>query len=91
MSNITNNTSVPFENYPDVLTMEQLQNALNVGRSTAYALVRTGEIRSFRIGTAIRVPKESINSYIQSSLTPCYNETRSGQANSGCQEGVYVL
>lgn len=49
-----------FESYPDMLTVEQLAQALNIGRSMAYRLVRTGQVRSLRFGTAIRVPKTAL-------------------------------
>lgn len=43
---------------PDVLTISDLQRLLNVGRSTAYRLVSSGEIGCVRIGRAIRIPKK---------------------------------
>lgn len=49
-----------FESYPDMLTVEQLAQALNIGRSMAYRLVHTGQVRSMRFGTAIRVPKTAL-------------------------------
>ena len=49
-----------FASYPDMLTVEQLAQALNIGRSMAYRLVRTGQVRSLRFGTAIRVPKTAL-------------------------------
>ncbi len=49
-----------FTAYPDMLTVEQLAQALNIGRSMAYRLVRSGQVRSLRFGTAIRVPKTAL-------------------------------
>lgn len=49
-----------FSSYPDMLTVEQLAQALNIGRTMAYRLVRTGQVRSLRFGTAIRVPKTAL-------------------------------
>lgn len=49
-----------FESYPDMLTMAQMAHALNIGRSMAYRLVRTGQVGSLRFGTAIRVPKTAL-------------------------------
>lgn len=49
-----------FETYPDMLTMSQVANALNIGRSMAYRLVRSGQVYSLRFGTAIRVPKTAL-------------------------------
>lgn len=37
---------------------------LSIGRNTAYALVRSGQIRSFRIGRCYRIPKDSVTEYL---------------------------
>jgi len=49
---------IDFDSVPDVLTLSDLQNVLQIGRSTAYRLVRTREVRSIRIGRCIRIPKQ---------------------------------
>ena len=75
-----------FVQYPDVLTVKQLQDALGVGRTTAYKLVRDGEIPSFKIGTATRIPKGGLISYLHDRLETCYNNC-SDWANLSCQKG----
>ena len=77
-----------FSQYPDVLTVKQLQEALNVGRSTAYKLVQSGEIPSFKIGTAMRIPKNELISYLHGQLESCYNAICSDQTNLSCQKGI---
>lgn len=59
-----------FCEYPDILTIEQLQEALHIGRSMAYFLIRSDQIKSLRIGKAIRIPKKYLIDYVQSQ---CYN------------------
>ena len=54
-----------LDQYPDLLTIKDLQKALRVGRSKAYELIRSGEIRSIKIRNAIRIPKVSIVDYIR--------------------------
>ena len=76
-----------FTQYPDVLTVKQLQDALNIGRSCAYGLVSTGEFPSFRIGSAIRIPKPGVISYLHDNMEFCYNYACSDQVNPGCQKG----
>ena len=49
---------------PLVLRVEDLAQMLSIGRNTAYALVRSGEIRSIRIGRSYRIPKVAIEEYI---------------------------
>jgi excisionase family DNA binding protein len=41
---------------PLTLTVEQAAKLLGIGRSTAYELVRTGDIPSLRLGRRIVVP-----------------------------------
>lgn len=55
-----------FENYPDVVTVEQLVEMLNIGRNSAYELIRAGIIPSVRIGRNIRISKAEIIKYLSS-------------------------
>jgi excisionase family DNA binding protein len=43
-------------NQPLTLTVEQTAKVLGISRSTAYELVRTGDIPSLRLGRRIVVP-----------------------------------
>ena len=49
-----------FESYPDVVTVIELAKMLNVGRNTAYELVRSGAVKSITIGRQIRIAKSSV-------------------------------
>ena len=53
-----------FENYDDVVTVEQLAEMLKIGRNTAYELVRANIVPSVRVGRNIRIPKHTIIEYI---------------------------
>ena len=53
-----------FESFPDIMTIKDLQRALQIGRTMAYELVNTGAIYSFRIGNAVRIPKKCAIDYI---------------------------
>lgn len=66
-----------FESYNDVLTMNDLQDALRIGRSKAYELVKKGKLYSFKIGNAIRIPKKSVIDYVMGN---CYNNFVDGCA-----------
>ncbi|MBR2139395.1 MAG: helix-turn-helix domain-containing protein [Phascolarctobacterium sp.] len=50
--------------FDDVLTVTELMDFLAVGKNTAYKLLRSGEIKSFRIGRNYKIPKESVMTYI---------------------------
>ena len=43
-----------FEDYPDILTIEDLRKVLNVGRSTAYRLITSGAIKHWKIGVTVQ-------------------------------------
>lgn len=48
-----------------MLTVEQAAEAIGVGRTTMFALIKTGEIQSVRIGRLRRVPADEIDAYTQ--------------------------
>ena len=54
-----------FSKYPDILSVNDLRSALNIGRSKAYQLVSSGEIRSIKVGEAIRIPKKALLDYVK--------------------------
>jgi len=46
-----------FSDYPDVMTVEQVQSALQIGKNSAYSLISSGNLKSLKIGRSIRIPK----------------------------------
>jgi excisionase family DNA binding protein len=44
-----------------VLTVEEAAKVLRIGRSSAYAGVRSGEIPSIRIGGSLRIPRAALD------------------------------
>ena len=56
-----------FTQSPDLMSITDLRGALGVGRTKAYELVSSGEIRSIRVGNAIRIPKTSLLDYVKGS------------------------
>jgi excisionase family DNA binding protein len=46
-----------------LLTVEEAAEQLRIGRTTAWRLVRTGELESVRIGTLRRVPSSAVAEY----------------------------
>jgi excisionase family DNA binding protein len=49
-----------FDELPVTLRVENLTTILDIGRNTAYELVRSGQIRSVRVGRQIRIPKDEV-------------------------------
>jgi excisionase family DNA binding protein len=44
-----------------VLTVEEFAEKLRISRSLAYRLVKSGEVRAVRLGTAWRVPRHVVD------------------------------
>ncbi|MEU6639555.1 helix-turn-helix domain-containing protein [Streptomyces rochei] len=49
---------------PVLLTVEEAARCLRVGRTTCYALIRTGELESLTIGGLRRVPADAPAAYL---------------------------
>ena len=50
---------------PILLTPEQAARALGLGRTTVYALLRDGELRSVRLGRSRRIPYASLVQFVE--------------------------
>lgn len=55
-----------FPEYPDILTVAQLQTMLGISRPLAYRLIGDGYIPGVKIGNAFRVPKVNVINYVLS-------------------------
>lgn len=51
-----------------MLTIQEVQERLNISKSLAYKLIRLGEISSIRIGRALRVPQDALDQWIERQL-----------------------
>ena len=55
-----------FENtYNDMISLDDLCEMLTIGKNTAYELLRTNQIKAFKIGRIWKIPRESVSEYIQ--------------------------
>lgn len=52
------------DNLPMVLTVEEVSRLLCIGRNTAYELVRSGQIRSVKVGRIYRIPRAAVDEYL---------------------------
>lgn len=53
-----------FEEYPSLLDIELTSQALGIGKTKLYALVKQGSIKSIRVGKKIKIPKAYLVEYI---------------------------
>ena len=53
-----------LDDLPVTLRVEELMPVLGIGRNTAYALVRSGKLRSIRVGRQVRIPKNALIEFL---------------------------
>jgi excisionase family DNA binding protein len=53
-----------FDQYDDVVTIEELMEILAIGRNKAYELLQSGQIKALKLGKAYRIPKKCIEEYV---------------------------
>lgn len=54
-----------LQDLPMTLREEGLMPILGIGRNTAYELIRSGQIRSVRIGRQIRIPRDALLEFLR--------------------------
>jgi excisionase family DNA binding protein len=53
-----------FLEYPDVLTVANVQKMLHIGRHEVYRLILTGKLFALKIGKSYRIPKVKAIDYL---------------------------
>lgn len=53
-----------FEDYKDVLTVQEACAALHIGKNSMYRLLKMGAIRSIKIGKKYIIPKSYLLDFI---------------------------
>ena len=54
-----------LDDMPMTLRVEELMPILGIGRNTAYELVRSGKLRSIRVGRQVRIPKNALVEFLE--------------------------
>ena len=54
-----------FEIYPDVMTVQQVRQALGIGRTAVYRLLESHELECFMIGNAYKIPKTCLIDFVR--------------------------
>ncbi len=55
---------VMFTDFPDIVSVLQLQQMLSISRQLAYELIGNGSIKAVKVGNSYRIPKVSVISYM---------------------------
>jgi len=53
-----------FEEYPDLLNIDELSEAMRMGKTKCYSLLSKREIKGYRDGRDWRIPKYSVVDYV---------------------------
>lgn len=60
-----------FSDYPDIVTVRDLQKMLGISRHAVYDLLAEGELGSIRLGNAYRIPKLNVVRYVLTKSAGC--------------------
>ena len=74
---------VMFTEYPDILTITQVQKMLGVSRHLSYDLINDGYLNGIKVGNAFRIPKISVINYV---LDAEPNKRKEKEVNSTCNK-----
>ena len=56
-----------FEQYPDILTVEEVCEALRMGYNAVYELLNEGKLKAYKNGRVRRIPRKSLTEYVMES------------------------
>ena len=68
--------SVMLREYPDVMNIEQMSQALGVSTKTGYGLLKSGKVACLRVGRAYRIHKVHLLTYMK-----VMEQEKSGKTN----------
>ena len=54
-----------LDNYPDVLTINDVMSILHIGRSKTYEMLKTNVIPNIRIGKKFVIPKKAMIDFLE--------------------------
>ena len=66
-----------------LLRVEEAAEALSLGRSTVYELIRDGELPVVKIGRATRIPVQAVEAWVESNTADAQGERHEQQMNEG--------
>ncbi|MCD7872519.1 MAG: helix-turn-helix domain-containing protein [Clostridiales bacterium] len=58
-----------FDEYPDILTVQDIMRALDIGRNKAYDMLKHNQIKSIKIGSNYRIPKTYLIEFVYKTVS----------------------
>ena len=55
-----------FEQYDDILTIEEVAELLRIGMTQSYRIVRSGNLKGYKEGKDWKIPKQALINYVVS-------------------------
>lgn len=55
-----------FEQYDDILTVEEIAEILKIGKTQVYKIVRSGNLKGYKEGKDWKIPKQALKQYVMS-------------------------
>ena len=62
------NNTYSFNDYPEVISIDNLQEILHIGRNAAYSLLKEGKIKTIKVGKKYIIPKQSVINFIKAAI-----------------------
>ena len=53
-----------FENFADILSVEELCEALRIGANQAYEILSSGKLKGYKQGRVWKIPRQALVEYI---------------------------
>lgn len=53
-----------FETYPDVVSIDEIQQMLRIGKNAIYELLKTQKLKSIKVGKRYIVPKKYVIDFL---------------------------
>ena len=57
-----------FEEYPDIVTVEEMSDMLRCGKNAAYQYLNSGEIKAIRNGKRFLIPKIAVCEFVMANM-----------------------
>lgn len=64
MNKVTEITDVMFKDYPDIVSVAELQKMLGIKRTKAYEMLKSKAIKAIKLGKDYKIPKINVALYI---------------------------
>ena len=53
-----------FDEYEDMMSAEEVSEALRIGHNTVYSLLKSGELKAFRCGKNWKIPRAALERFV---------------------------